>query len=272
MTEPNAPDPVAPLAPRPAATVMLVRDTPAGIKVFLMRRHAAMEFVAGVMVFPGGGVDDRDRNADIGWFGPAPSWWADRLGVDTGLAEALVCAAARETFEESGVLFAGPVNDPDGIVSDASVYGDARAALASNSLSFADFLRDEKLVLRADLLRPWANWVTPKEERTRRYDTYFFVGALPAGQRADGENTEADQAFWSTPQEGLDDFAAGRSFLLPPTWTQLESLNGRTVAEVLSVERKIVPIEPNLAVGEGNWDIEFFDSERYNAARNHRGP
>jgi 8-oxo-dGTP pyrophosphatase MutT (NUDIX family) len=253
---------------------MLVRDTAAGIKVFLMRRHAAMEFVAGVMVFPGGGVDDRDRNADIAWFGPEPSWWAERLNVDKDLAEALVCAAARETFEESGVLFAGPADDPDGIVSDASVYGDARAALANHSLSFADFLRTEKLVLRADLLRPWANWVTPKEERTRRYDTYFFVGALPDGQRADGENTETDQADWVTPQSGLDDFAAGRSFLLPPTWTQLDSLNGRTVAEVLAVERKIEPVEPHLAADEntGNWEIEFFNSERYNAARNQRGP
>ena len=81
-----------------------------------MRRHSAMDFVAGVMVFPGGGVDDRDRNADIAWFGPEPAWWAERLGVDADLAEALVCAAARETFEESGVLFAGPADDPDGIV------------------------------------------------------------------------------------------------------------------------------------------------------------
>jgi hypothetical protein len=263
-----------PLVPRPAATVMLVRDTPAGIKVFLMRRHAAMEFAGGVMVFPGGGVDERDRNADIAWYGPEPSWWAQRLGVETGLAEALVCAAARETFEESGVLFAGPesgLGDP-GIISDASVYRDARAALASNELSFADFLRREKLVLRADLLRPWANWVTPKEERTRRYDTYFFVGALPEGQRADGENTESDRAFWSTPQAGLDDFADGRSFLLPPTWTQLDSLNGRTVAEVLAVQRKIVAIEPSVDVKGGNWEIEFFDGDRYNAARNHRSP
>ncbi|OBC03188.1 NUDIX hydrolase [Mycobacterium sp. 852013-50091_SCH5140682] len=263
-----------PLPPRPAATVMLVRDADAAsqIEVFLMRRHAAMEFAGGVMVFPGGGVDDRDRNADIAWFGPEPSWWAERLGVDAGLAEALVCAAARETFEESGVLFAGPDNDPDGIVGDASVYRDARAALASNALSFADFLRQEKLVLRADLLRPWANWVTPKEEQTRRYDTYFFVAALPEGQRADGENTESDRAFWSTPQAGLDDFAEGRSFLLPPTWTQLDSLNGRTVAEVLAVDRKIVAVEPHLAVKGGNWEIEFFDSDRYNAARNHRSP
>ena len=93
----------------------------------------------------------------------------------------------------------------------------------------------ENLVLRADLLRPWANWVTPKEERTRRYDTYFFVGALPEGQRADGDNTETDQAGWITPEAALDDFADGAAFLLPPTWTQLDSLNGRTVAEVLAV-------------------------------------
>lgn len=270
MSEPSG----DPLVPRPAATVMLVRDTPAGIKVFLMRRHSAMDFVAGVMVFPGGGVDERDRSTDIAWFGPDPAWWAGRLNVDPELAGALVCAAARETFEESGVLFAGPAGDPDRIVADASIYGEARAALASNSLSFADFLRAEKLVLRTDLLRPWANWVTPKEERTRRYDTYFFVGALPDGQRADGENTETDQAFWSTPQAGLDEFAQGRSFLLPPTWTQLDSLDGRTVADVLAVERRIEPVEPHLAANKdtGNWQIEFFNSERYNAARNRRAP
>ncbi|HEV7422151.1 MAG TPA: NUDIX hydrolase [Mycobacterium sp.] len=261
-----------PLPPRPAATVMLVRDTAEGIKVFLMRRHSAMEFVAGVMVFPGGGVDDRDRNADVAWYGPESSWWADRLGVDVDLAEALVCAAARETFEESGVLFAGPADDPDGIVADASVYGDARKALEAKTLSFGEFLRAEKLVLRADLLRPWANWVTPKEERTRRYDTYFFVGALPEGQLADGDNTETDRADWATPQSALDDFAEGRSFLLPPTWTQLDSLNGRTVGDVLAVERKIVAVEPHLAVSKGNWEIEFFNSDRYNAARNHRSP
>jgi 8-oxo-dGTP pyrophosphatase MutT (NUDIX family) len=263
-----------PLVPRPAATVMLVRDTANGIKVFLMRRHSAMDFVAGVMVFPGGGVDDRDRNADIAWFGPEPDWWAERLGVEPGLAEALVCAAARETFEESGVLFAGPADDPDGIVGDASIYRESRLALADKSLSFGEFLRKENLVLRADLLRPWANWVTPKEERTRRYDTYFFVGALPEGQRADGDNTETDRAFWTTPQAALDEFADGTTFLLPPTWTQLDSLNGRTVAEVLAVERQIVAVEPHLAANKdtGNWEIEFFNSDRYNAARNRRAP
>jgi 8-oxo-dGTP pyrophosphatase MutT (NUDIX family) len=261
-----------PLPARPAATVMLVRDSPAGIEVFLMRRHRAMEFVGGVVVFPGGGVDDRDRSADIDWHGPPPSWWARRFGVGEELALALVCAAARETFEESGVLFAGPADDPDGIVSDAGEYTLARAELADNSLSFGEFLRSEKLVLRADLLRPWANWVTPEQERTRRYNTYFFVAALPEGQCADGENTESDKVGWATPTTALDDFAAHRTFLLPPTWTQLDSLAGRTVSEVLAVERQVVAVQPVLAMGESNWEIEFFDSDRYNAARAGRAP
>lgn len=269
-----------PLPARPAATVMLIRDThgaapasPGPLEIFLMRRHSAMEFVAGVMVFPGGGVDDRDRNADVAWHGPDRQWWADRFGVDTELAAALVCAAARETFEECGVLFAGAADDPDLLVDDASHYRDQRAALENKSLSFGEFLHTEKLVLRADLLRPWANWVTPKEERTRRYDTYFFVGALPAGQRADGDNTETDKAGWVTPRSALDEFSAGRSFLLPPTWTQLDALEGRTVGEVLAVERQIAAIEPSLTAEKGgNWEIEFFNSDRYNAARNRRAP
>lgn len=261
-----------PLAVRPAATVMLVRDTTAGISVFLMRRHAAMEFAAGMTVFPGGGVDDRDRDAGLvgnrAWYGPEPVWWATRFGIEADLAEALVCAAARETFEESGVLFAGPADDPDGIVSDASVYHRERAALEDHSLAFGDFLRTENLVLRADLLRPWANWVTPKEERTRRYDTYFFVGALPQGQQADGQNTESDHATWARPEAAIDDFAEGRALLLPPTWTQLDSLAGRTVSDVLAVERQITTVEPTLTMlGSGNWEIEFFDADRYNEAR-----
>jgi 8-oxo-dGTP pyrophosphatase MutT (NUDIX family) len=261
-----------PVPVRPAATVMLIRDTHEGISVFLMRRHGAMEFAAGMTVFPGGGVDDRDRDAGLvgnrAWYGPEPAWWAQRFGIETDLAEALVCAAARETFEESGVLFAGLADDPDGIVADASVYHRERAALEDRSLAFGDFLRTENLVLRADLLRPWSNWVTPKEERTRRYDTYFFVGALPAGQRADGQNTESDHADWARPEAAIEDFAEGRALLLPPTWSQLDSLTGRTVAEVLALERQVATVEPNMTVlDDGNWEIEFFDSGRYNEAR-----
>jgi hypothetical protein len=132
-----------PLVPRPAATVMLIRDTADGIKVFLMRRHSAMDFVAGVMVFPGGGVDDRDRNADVAWFGPEPGWWGERFGVEPDLAEALVCAAARR---RRGVRRAVRRAGRRRTASSAH-RSTARHAPAGHLSSFADFLRDEQLVL-----------------------------------------------------------------------------------------------------------------------------
>jgi 8-oxo-dGTP pyrophosphatase MutT (NUDIX family) len=261
-----------PMTPRPAATVMLLRDTPDGLKVFLLERHSGMEFAPRATVFPGGGVDDRDRNADIGWSGREPAWWAARMGVSEDLALALVCAAVRETFEECGVLLAGPADGGSAIVTDAAAYHGARAELASRALSFSDFLRHERLVLRADLLRPWANWVTPATGHTRRYDTYFFVAALPEGQHADGETSEAAGAAWSTPAAGIEDFAAGRTFLLPPTWTQLDTLArlAGTVDDILAVERDIVAMRTEVIGADGNWRFDFFDAERYERMRRGR--
>ena len=253
-----------PMTPRPAATVMLLRDASNGLEVFLLQRHSQMDFAPGTTVFPGGGVDDRDREADIAWTGPAPTWWAERMAVDEELALALVCAAVRETFEECGVLLAGP--DEGSIVSDVATYHGARGQLASRELAFSDFLRDEGLVLRADLLRPWANWVTPAQGHRRRYDTYFFVAALPEGQHADDLTSEAVSAGWSKPGAAVEDFAEGRSVLLPPTWTQLDTLPkfGNTVDDILAVDREIVAMRTEVIGTEGNWSLEFFDSERYN--------
>ncbi|GAA1238346.1 NUDIX domain-containing protein [Prauserella halophila] len=224
---------------REAATVMLLRDAPGGIEVFLQRRVTAMKFAAGMTVFPGGGVDERDAEASIAWAGPAAAQWAEWFGCDERLARALVCAAVRETFEESGVLLAGP--GPDSTVGDTSGYADARAALVARQLSLAAFLADTGLTLRADLLRPWANWVTPEQER-RRYDTKFFVAALPAGQDADGETTEASESGWRTPSDALAAGEAGRSMLMPPTWVMLSDLaECGDVAEVLATDRTPVP-------------------------------
>src|SRR3954447_22612855 len=106
---------------RPASTVVLLRDgdgRPGGLEVYLLRRHVDMAFAAGMCVFPGGGVDPRDFDADIGWGGPSAAAWADLLGADEAFARALVCAAVRETFEESGVLLAGPTEDT--VVSDTT--------------------------------------------------------------------------------------------------------------------------------------------------------
>ncbi|MFR9728970.1 NUDIX hydrolase [Saccharopolyspora sp. MS10] len=246
---PEPPDP--PVPTKDAATVVLLRDGTPGLEVFLQRRVKNMPFAGGMTVFPGGGVDPRDADASIAWSGPPPRWWARRFGCSEELARALVCAAVRETFEESGVLLAGPA--PDSVVADTRPYADARPRLVSKELSFAAFLADAGLVLRADLLRPWANWVTPEEE-PRRYDTRFFVAAMPEGQRADGVTTEAAHAYWSTPEAALEDWRQGRCGLLPPTWVTLSEIaacDGLPAA--LELERSLGKVLPRLVHRDGAW-------------------
>lgn len=248
-------------APKDASTVMLVRDGDAGVEVFLLRRVAGMAFAGGMTVFPGGGVDPSDGVADVRWAGPPVSWWAERFGVDEVRAKALVCAAVRETFEECGVLLAGPTDDT--IVTDTVGYRQARRQLESRELSFADFLAEEDLVLRADLLRPWANWITPVQEG-RRYDTRFFVALLPEGQQADGETSEAAEVAWRTPAAAVDDWRARRSVLLPPTWRQLTTLGQYAdVGAILAAEPTISPILPELTFVGGKPRVSFPDDAGY---------
>ncbi len=247
---------------RDAATVMLVRDGEPGLEVFLLRRVLGMAFAGGMTVFPGGGVDDGDATvADALWTGAEPSWWASRLGTDEARATRLVCAAARETFEECGILLAGA--RPGEVVRDAHRYHAAREALENHELDFSGFLAREGLVLGADRLRPWSHWITPVGE-SRRYDTYFFVAALPEGQTADGQTSEASEVLWSTPTAALEHWRAGKSALLPPTWAQLESLEQfDTVAEVMAAEPAIPPIQPDMVRDGASWTIVFDGGDRY---------
>jgi 8-oxo-dGTP pyrophosphatase MutT (NUDIX family) len=243
----DPPDP--PVVPKHAATVMLVRDASAGLEVFLLHRVHGMPFAGGMTVFPGGGVDQRDADTSVAWHGPEPAFWAEWFGVDIGLARALVCAAVRETFEESGVLLAG--HDGGAVVADARPYASARQDLVDRKMSLAQFLAEAGLVLRADLLRPWANWVTPEAE-ARRYDTRFFLAELPAGQVADGETTEASDAGWALPTDAIAAWKAGERMLLPPTWVTLAELaRCATVADAGAQRRELGKIMPKVIRADG---------------------
>ena len=256
-----------PVVPKEAASVILVRDSPAGPEVFLLRRVRGMAFAGGMTVFPGGGVDRRDADATVAWTGPEPAWWAEAFGCDVGLARALVCAAVRETFEESGVLLAGA--DPASVVADTTDLAGARTALVARELSLAEFLAAHDLVLRADLLRPWANWLTPREE-LRRYDTRFFLAELPAGQRADGVTSEADHAGWRRPAEALDDWRAGRCGLLPPTWMTLSDLaEFDSVAAAMAADRRIDKVMPKVIREHGVLRVILPGDPRYGDAAAH---
>ncbi len=240
-TRANADGP--PVTPKEAATVILLRDGADGLEVFLQHRVKGMPFAGGMTVFPGGGVDPRDADASVAWAGPEPSWWASRFGCDDALARALTCAAVRELFEESGVLLAGSASE---VLTDVSPYRQARVDLESREVSLAGFLANAGLTLRADLLRPWAHWITPEQE-PRRYDTRFYVAKLPSGQDADGATSEASSSGWQRPSDAIADAREGRRMLMPPTWLTLSELaEFETADDALASERKIVRIAPLL--------------------------
>ena len=193
-----------------------------------------MEFAAGMCVFPGGRVDPRDFDHAVAWAGPSPETWALRLGVDEEQARALVCAAVRETFEESGVLLAG--ESASSVVADTT--GDDweadRVALEGRELAMTDFLDRRGLVLRSDLLGAWAGWLTPIFE-PRRYRTWFFVADLPDGQRTRDVSTESSKVTWMPAGDAVAAVDDGSMFMMPPTYlTCLEIARHATPAAVLA--------------------------------------
>jgi 8-oxo-dGTP pyrophosphatase MutT (NUDIX family) len=193
-----------------------------------------MAFAGGMVVFPGGGVDPRDFDASVAWAGPSIGEWATRLGVDEANARALVCAAVRETFEESGVLLAGP--SAHEVVADTT--GDDweadRVALEKRELAFTEFLARRGLVLRTDLLGVWSAWLTPVFE-PRRYRTWFFVAELPSGQRTRDVSTESDAVAWSPVMGAVEAVERGEIGMMPPTYlTCLEVGQHGSAEEVLA--------------------------------------
>jgi 8-oxo-dGTP pyrophosphatase MutT (NUDIX family) len=243
---------LTPAQPRLAATVVLLRGTPVGAEAYLLRRRASMAFAGGMYAYPGGGVDPRDGATAIGWAGPTAEEWGERLGCDAHTARAVVCAAVRETFEESGVLLAGA----DGTSVVADVSGDEwradRAALEAHELTFAEFLTRRGLILRSDLLGGWARWITPEFEE-RRYDTWFFVAAVPEGQRTAEVPGEADRVEWSDPARAVGRAERGEYLMLPPTLTTLRELSRySSPAEALAAagRRSIEPIMARAEIGD----------------------
>ncbi|MDX2292609.1 MULTISPECIES: NUDIX hydrolase [Streptomyces] len=229
---------LVPVTPRRAATVLLLRDAADGPEVHMLRRRASMAFAGGAYAYPGGGVDPRDEQP-VRWAGPPLEEWADRLGLDDpAQAQAVVCAAVRETFEEAGVLLAGET--PDSVVGDTTGedWERDRAALVARELAFADFLDRRGLVLRSDLLGAWARWITPEFEQ-RRYDTWFFVAVLPEGQRTRDVSGEADRTVWIRPADAAAGYDRGELTMMPPTIATLRSVQPcSTAAEALDAAGK----------------------------------
>ncbi len=245
-----------PARPRDAATVMLLRSASGGapdgggLEVYMLRRKSSMAFAPGAYVFPGGSVDARDADEQVAWAGPGTAEWGEIFDAPPELACALVCAAVRETFEESGVLLAGP--SADSVVADTTGadWEADRLALLDRSLSLAEMLARRGLVLRSDLLRPWSRWITPVIEE-RRFDARFFAAALPAQQRTRDVGGEAAEVAWVSPADAI---AMGRRreiLLWPPTAVTLAELAACGDVAAALRPRQVRPVLPEASVAEG---------------------
>ena len=242
------------VAVRDAATVVLLRDGTAGIEVWLLTRTTQMVFAGGMAVFPGGRVDDAD--AELPFSGLVDGSVAARFGCAPNQARALIGAAVRETFEETGVLLTVPSAD----------LSDARSAVEAGRLSFGELLRANKLAVDADALHPWSRWVTPAGE-VRRYDTHFFVGAIPAGVEAQDVTSESSSAGWFGVADALEQAQRGKLGMLPPTIMTLASLAGfATVAEAVaaSAQRVLDPVRPTITQSpDGSYLAELPDGTSF---------
>ncbi len=250
------------LIPRPAATVMMVRDADSGVEVLMLRRNLKSDFVGGAYVFPGGGVDASDATTTTEQLvaGLDDHAASTRLGLATG-GLAYYVACLRELFEEAGLLIARgsderPVHFADAAV--AARFGAHRRRVNDGTASFLDVVTEEKLRLDLGALEYIAHWVTP-EGPPRRYDTRFFVAVAPDAQLAGHDDGETIADTWIQPKVALAQQQRGELEMIFPTIRNLEAIaHCATADEVLDFARaqtSIPRIEPRIVNRDGRVDI-----------------
>jgi 8-oxo-dGTP pyrophosphatase MutT (NUDIX family) len=232
------------VTPREAATVMLVRDDP-DLQVFMLRRNLNADWVGGAYVFPGGAVDAGDRSAEILARCPGRND-ADasaHLGLEAGGLGFWV-AGVRETFEEAGVLLARSATTGSLVDPASPRLESQRAQLNGGTLTFADFVAGEDLVLDVGAMQVFSHWITP-EGMHRRYDTWFFVAAAPDGHAYVHDDGETVASIWTRPADAVEASDRGELELIFPTRKNLEALARFSSArELLDVVARATDVPP----------------------------
>lgn len=240
-----------PRPPRPAATLVVVRDAAEGLEVLLLQRADKGDHNSGAWVFPGGLVDAADMQAQAHCAGLDDARASARLGLPAG-GLAFHVAALRETFEEAGLLFA---TDRDGQAVDLQGEAGGRLAAARHALQrgatdIATVCRENGLRLQVDALHHIAHWLTPLG-RAKRFDTRFFLAVLPPGQRSAHDEVETVQQVWLTPAQALSPAHTRR--LMTPTRAVLEELAAHAATAALLAwaarPRQVQRVLPRLATG-----------------------
>jgi 8-oxo-dGTP pyrophosphatase MutT (NUDIX family) len=272
-----------PVVARDAATIMLVRDTASAtgpaLEVCMLRRHLNSDFVGGAFVFPGGKVDEADRTPDAeeACVGRSDAAASDMLGTAGG-GLAFWVAALRECFEEAGVLMAYP----DGVGAGGALVDVSeperrrrlaalRVELNAGTVGFLDACRSEGLRLAVDRVHYFSHWVTP-EPAPKRYDTRFFVTALPPDQIPVHDDHETTATVWVQPAEALARAAAGEFDIIFPTIKNLEAIARFTtstelLAAAAAVER-VPTVLPRVVADERGFRILLPGDPGYDEAMN----
>ena len=221
--------------------MVLLRDGPSGLEVFLMQRHSRSDVLGGAHVFPGGKVDAVDAELDMASHLDQPLMLLhaglNETGISQRTAGGLYVAAMREVFEESGVLFAQAA----GI---QAVDCAMAAALLREGKGFNGMLQQMALRLQASRLVPWTRWITPTSPSVmnKRFDTRFFVSSVPAGQVAVHDDIETTDSAWLSPRSALVQYWAGQIELAPPQIMSLVQLSRHaSVGSVLLEARSRLP-------------------------------
>jgi 8-oxo-dGTP pyrophosphatase MutT (NUDIX family) len=242
--------------PRPAATVVVLRDSSSGPEVFMVRRHADTAFMGGAHVFPGGRVDKGDRDGDEAWCDGIAHAARQLPDLPPWEAVAYHVAATRELFEEAGVLLA---RNADGeFVSLASAadhvrFKQDRTTVHGRKATLRSVIEREHLRLALDALVLFAHWVTPPID-TRQFDTRFFMTRVPAHQAPAHDDTETTHSIWITPAEAIAQSQSGEIVLPPPTWSTIRELEPfASVEEALgwARRRRVVSRQPLLLEQDG---------------------
>lgn len=231
--------------PLAAATVVVLRDGNQGLEVLLIQRHGRSDVLGGAHVFPGGKVDAADAGMDaLALLDQTPAALHGRLcesGLSAVEAASMFVAAAREAFEESGILLTYGAS--------AEQLKQARDKLLAGN-SFATVLAEAGLRLASKALMPWSRWITPRvpSVMNKRFDTRFFVAAMPSQQMAQHDDHEATASVWLTPRTALASYWANQIELAPPQIMSLVALAGH--ADVSSVLKAAMAQSPPLIAPE----------------------
>jgi glyoxylase-like metal-dependent hydrolase (beta-lactamase superfamily II)/8-oxo-dGTP pyrophosphatase MutT (NUDIX family) len=246
-------------APRPAATILLLREQASAPEVFMLQRTSKAVFLPGAFVFPGGALDpdDASERAARRVRGLDDAQASARLGIPSG-GLAYWVAAARECFEESGILLARDEKDAPVDPDRAASLEHLREPLNAGTLLFSDFLEKEELFVPAQEIAYYSHWITAPG-RPRRFSTRFFVACAPAGQEGAHDRSETVHSAWVSPREALERGQRKEIELIFPTRSTLTDLaHFTTPRAVLEHARSLGDIEANAAC----WALDHEGSQR----------